>query len=116
VLLLVAILLAALVVHGSAGLALVGAAAAVEVAQSLFWLWYTRRGRVRVGPETLLGRVAQVASECRPKGTVRLDGELWQATCAAGAAPGEQVRIRRLEGLTLEVEPVALPARPSADG
>jgi membrane protein implicated in regulation of membrane protease activity len=112
-LLLVAILLAVLVVHGDAGLVLVAAVAIFEIVQSLLWYWYSRRGQARVGPETLLGRVAQVASECRPRGTVRLDGELWRASCASGAAVGDQVRVRRLEGLTLEVEPVA-PAPPSA--
>ena len=32
------------------------AAAVIEVAETFFWLWYSRRRRVQMGPETLVGR------------------------------------------------------------
>jgi membrane-bound serine protease (ClpP class) len=59
---------------------------------------------VQVGAETMLGRVVEVAEECRPYGLVRIQGELWRAHCSEGAAKSERVRIAGRDGLTLEVE------------
>jgi membrane protein implicated in regulation of membrane protease activity len=49
--------------------------------------------------------LAEVVSACRPDGQVRLRGELWAATCDAGADPGASVRVRSVDGLRLRVEP-----------
>ena len=87
------------------GVPLIAGAAAVEVGQSLFWIWLSKRRRAAVGPETLVGRTARVVRACRPLGYVRLDGELWEARCAEGADRGTDVRVTALEGLTLIVEP-----------
>jgi membrane protein implicated in regulation of membrane protease activity len=80
-----------------------------ELSQTAFWLRYTSRRNVQVGAETLLGRVVEVAQECRPVGYVRVQGELWRARCDEGARPGEHVRITGREGLLLTVsrEPAA---------
>jgi membrane-bound serine protease (ClpP class) len=102
-----AILLALFVVDGPLAVALIVVAALIEISQNVFWFWYSKRKRPLVGPEALLGATAQVVGECRPRGTVRLQGELWQARCRAGAAPGERVRVVALNGLTLDVEPAA---------
>ena len=40
-----------------------------------------------------------------PVGTVRVNGELWAARCAEGAASGETVRVNGVDGLTLVVSP-----------
>jgi membrane protein implicated in regulation of membrane protease activity len=37
---------------------------------------------------------------------VRVQGELWEATCPEGADSGETVRVSRVEGLILVVQPV----------
>jgi membrane-bound serine protease (ClpP class) len=71
------------------------------------WNRTTKRHRKAVGAETLIGREAVVSLPCRPVGQVRLDGEIWEARCEAGAGTGERVRITGREGLTLVVEPVA---------
>ena len=102
-----AILLAVFVLPTEWAIPVVVAAAVVEVAETLFWLWYSRRGKVKMGPETLVGAVAQVVTPCVPLGRVRLQGELWQARCEEGAEPGESVRVRKLDGLTLVVERAA---------
>ncbi|MDQ4081840.1 MAG: nodulation protein NfeD, partial [Actinomycetota bacterium] len=57
----------------------------------------------------MIGGSGETVSECRPSGQVRVDGELWQAWCEAGAAPGERVRVTALDGLTLVVEPDGTP-------
>ena len=86
------------------GLPLVAAGAAVEVGESLFWIWLSKRKRATVGAEALVGRIAHVVRPCRPLGYVRLDGELWQARCVEGADRGAEVHVTALEGLTLVVE------------
>jgi membrane-bound serine protease (ClpP class) len=85
------------------GVPLVAAAAAVEVGESLFWIWLSKRKRATVGAEALVGRTARVVRACRPLGYVRLDGELWEARCAEGADRGDEVRVAALDGLTLIV-------------
>lgn len=103
-LLVAAVLLAAFVLPGSWTLPVVVAASVVEIGEAFLWIRLSQRGRVRMGPETLVGKTADVVTACRPLGQVRLQGELWQARCAAGADPGERVRVRGLDGLTLLVE------------
>jgi membrane-bound serine protease (ClpP class) len=100
-----AVALAVFVVPQPWGLLLVAAAAVVELAESWFWIRLSRRWRVRAGAETLVGSTAQVVSECRPLGQVRVHGERWRARCDAGASVGETVRIVARDRLTLLVEP-----------
>ncbi|HKG43053.1 MAG TPA: NfeD family protein [Gaiellaceae bacterium] len=75
-----------------------------------------RKRRHAVGAETLIGREAVVTTPCDPVGQVRLDGEFWEARCAAGAELGERVRVTGRERLTLVVEALApaeaVPAAP----
>lgn len=101
----VAVILVALgKVHGGWAFALVATTGAIEVSQTLFWLWYSQRQAVKVGAETLIGKVVEVADECRPYGLIRIEGELWRARCELGAGRGERVRVVGRDGLTLEVE------------
>jgi membrane-bound serine protease (ClpP class) len=71
------------------------------------WNRTTKRHKKAVGAETLIGREAVVSLPCRPVGQVRLDGEIWEARCEAGAGTGERVRVTGRDRLTLVVEPVA---------
>jgi membrane-bound serine protease (ClpP class) len=71
------------------------------------WNRTTKRNKKAVGAETLIGREAVVSLPCRPVGQVRLDGEIWEARCEAGAGTGERVRVTGRDRLTLVVEPVA---------
>ncbi len=86
------------------GVLVVLGAAALDIGESLFWIWLSKRRRASVGAETLVGQVATVARSCRPLGYVRLQGELWQGRCEAGADSGEEVRVVAVDGLTLVVE------------
>ena len=71
------------------------------------WNRTTKRHKKAVGAQTLIGREAVVSVPCRPVGQVRLDGEIWEARCEAGAGTGERVRVTGRKRLTLIVEPVA---------
>lgn len=75
-----------------------------------FLTWKTlslRRAPVRTGASSLVGRSAKIvrsSEEPEGAGTVLLDGEYWDAYGAAGAPPGEIVRVQGIEGLKLRVE------------
>lgn len=103
--LLVAILLAVFVVDGVLEWVVVAAGAAFELGETALLFWWSKRRRAEVGAETLVGRTAVVVVDCRPEGQVRVAGEIWRATCRGGAASGDDVVVRAVDGLTLEVEP-----------
>ena len=64
-----------------------------------------RRTKATTGAEAMIGRRAEVVEECRPKGSVRIKGELWEARCEAGAGRGDIVVVDGVEDLTLVVSP-----------
>lgn len=101
-----AILLALFVLPAPWGLAAVAGAAVFEVVETIFFIKLSRRRRIRVGAETLVGATAETVAPCRPLGRVRVHGEVWQARCDAGADAGEPVRVVARKGLVLVVEPV----------
>ena len=76
----------------------------IEVAEAVFWIKLSRRRQPVTGAEGLIGARGLVMEPCRPEGYVRVKGELWRARCEEGADPGETVRVRTLDGLTLIVE------------
>jgi membrane protein implicated in regulation of membrane protease activity len=99
-----AIALALFVLPPGWGLALVTAAAVIEVAEIGFWIRFLRRYRVATGKEALIGSSAEVIETCEPRGRVRFRGEIWHARCASRAEVGERVTVTGVNGLTLEVE------------
>jgi membrane protein implicated in regulation of membrane protease activity len=75
------------------------------VIELLAWRRTVSKRRHVVGVQTMIGREAAVIARCAPRGQVTLDGEIWKARCTHGADVGEIVRITRVKGLTLIVEP-----------
>jgi membrane-bound ClpP family serine protease len=102
---LLACFLAVFVVPSPWGLVLVVFAAFIEVGETWFWIHYSRRRKVQVGAETLIGARGVTVGELRPRGQVRLGGEFWDATSEAGVEAGVTVRVVGREDLTLHVEP-----------
>ena len=78
------------------------------------WNRTVKNRRRAVGAETLIGREAVVATPCEPVGHVRLDGEIWEASCALGATEGQRVRVIGRDDLTLVVEPIVDRSQSSA--
>jgi membrane protein implicated in regulation of membrane protease activity len=72
-----------------------------------FWNQRVRGRKAATGVQTLVGKTATVTRSCRPRGQVRVAGELWEARCDLGADPGDKVRVAEVQGLTLVVEPLA---------
>src|SRR5439155_19414198 len=75
-----------------------------------------RRKRPVTGREGMLGQVGEVRVALEPKGTVFVNGELWNAVSEAGPlAAGRSVVVTDIHGLTLSVRPAAAQA-PAAPG
>jgi membrane-bound serine protease (ClpP class) len=68
----------------------------------------SRRWKTSTGTEELLGAqgIATSAMEAGREGMVRVHGELWRAISSAPVSEAQAVRITRVEGLKLFVEPV----------
>jgi membrane-bound serine protease (ClpP class) len=78
--------------------------AVLEVAETMFWMRLSRRGKPVVGVDAMVGKSAKVIRPCHPLGQVRIGGEIWGARCPEGADVGDTVQVRAIEGLELQVE------------
>jgi membrane-bound serine protease (ClpP class) len=105
VVLLLSILLAVFVLDEPWNWVAVALGATFELAETGFLFWWSKRRRVAVGPETLVGRRAVVSVDCMPEGQVKVAGEIWRARCDTGAGIGSHVVVREVRGLMLVVEP-----------
>lgn len=65
----------------------------------------SRRSSVATGREEMLGATGRVLDWQGTGGHVRVHGERWNAHAASELHAGQEVRIIRLQGLTVEVEP-----------
>ena len=66
-----------------------------------------RRQPVVSGQEELVGAVAEVISNFDNKGKVHVHGEIWNARSHTPVRQGQYVRVARIDGLTLWVEPIS---------
>lgn len=64
-----------------------------------------RRQKVVTGPEQLLQETAVALEDFEHTGMVRVHGELWRALSATPIRQGQRLRVLRVAGLTVEVEP-----------
>jgi membrane-bound serine protease (ClpP class) len=102
-----AIILMLFVLPSPWGAVVVVGAAITEVAEIAFWLRFLRRYRISTGVEAYPGETAVVVRSLRPEGQVRLQGALWRARAEEPIEAGATVRVRAVDGLTLEVEPAS---------
>jgi len=104
VLFLIGVLLAVLVLPSPWGLVAIGVGAALDIAETGVFLWWSKRRKASVGIDSLVGRVGFAVGELWPEGQVRVNGEIWKAHCAGGCEAGTKVVVRAIDGLTLDVE------------
>jgi len=64
-----------------------------------------RRRPVVSGVEGLLRETAEATEDFEQHGMVRIQGELWKAVSHEPVRAGQRLRIRKVDGLTVEVEP-----------
>ncbi|MGC1484598.1 MAG: nodulation protein NfeD [Candidatus Acidiferrum sp.] len=71
----------------------------------------SRSWKPATGREELIGEVGVATSALAPgqEGMIRVHGELWGAISPRAVAEGKPVRVRRMEGLRLHVDPVEAP-------
>ena len=74
-----------------------------------FVLKLRRRGAVS-GRESIVGGIATAMESFTGDGNVWLEGEAWRARSKGPVAKNQQVVVRGMDGLILEVEPVAAKA------
>ena len=87
---------------------LIGAVAFVAAGFFMLVLTMLMRARGRAvvsGPEEMAGSIGRVIDWDGAEGHIRVHGEIWQARAADTIEPGCEVRVTRIDGLTLEVEP-----------
>ena len=66
-----------------------------------------RRNKVVTGEQGLVGETGVAQTAMSPGGKVFVHGELWDAIAPSPLTAGQLVVVRRIDGLTLQVEPVA---------
>jgi len=65
-----------------------------------------RRNKVVTGAQGLVGETAVVQTALSPQGKVFIHGELWDAVASSALPAGQMVVVRRIDGLTLLVDPL----------
>ncbi len=76
-----------------------------------------RRNKVVTGAQGLVGETGVAQSALAPQGKVFIHGELWDAVASSPLPPGQLVVVRKIDGLTLQVDPLAAtpsPGQPAA--
>ena len=68
-----------------------------------------RANKVVTGEAGMIGEEGVARTALRPRGTIFVHGELWDAVSSAEVEAGSRVRVVAVEGLTLQVEPDARP-------
>src|SRR5271165_7060864 len=63
-----------------------------------------RRNKVVTGQQGMIGAVGEARTDIDPEGKVFVQGEIWNAHAPSRVGIGEQVVVRKIEGLELEVE------------
>ena len=72
-----------------------------------------RRNKVVTGAQGLLGETGVAQSALSPQGKVFVHGELWDAIASSHVPAGQLVVVRRIDGLTLQVDALAATPPPT---
>jgi len=102
---LIGVLLAIFVLPSPWGLVAVAVGAALDIAETFLFIWWSKRRKATVGVDSLVGKSGVAVGELWPEGQVKVNGEIWKARCDGGCEAGTAIVVRRVEGLMLEVEP-----------
>lgn len=72
-----------------------------------------RRNKIVTGAQGLVGETGVAQTALSPQGKVFVHGELWDAVASSPLPPGEMIVVRKIDGLTLEVEPLGATPPPA---
>jgi membrane-bound serine protease (ClpP class) len=73
-----------------------------------------RRNKVVTGSEGMVGEIGIARTDLSPRGKVFVHGELWDAISSCHVSAGQSVAVSRVDGLLLQVEPLAVAGRTPA--
>ena len=74
---------------------------------AIVWMFgRARRRPIVTGVEQIVGGTAEAVGDFSEQGTVRLGGEMWNARSSAPLRAGQRVRVVKVDGLLLWVEPL----------
>lgn len=101
---LIGVLLAIFVLPSPWGLVAIAVGAALDIAETGLFIWWSKRRKATVGVDSLVGKTGVAVGELWPEGQVKINGEIWKARCDGGCEAGTRVVVRAVDGLRLEVE------------
>jgi membrane-bound serine protease (ClpP class) len=67
-----------------------------------------RRNKMVSGSQGLIGETGVAQTALSPRGKVFVHGEIWDAVASSDVNVGQSVVVRRVDGLLLQVEPLAV--------
>ncbi len=67
-----------------------------------------RRNKLVSGAQGLIGETGIAQTALSPRGKIFVHGEIWDAVSSSDVSIGQSVVVRRVDGLLLQVEPVAV--------
>jgi membrane-bound serine protease (ClpP class) len=67
-----------------------------------------RRNKLVSGAQGLIGETGIAQTTLSPRGKIFVHGEIWDAVSSSDVSMGQSVVVRRVDGLLLQVEPVAV--------
>jgi len=70
-------------------------------------VFQARQSKVVTGEQGMIGEIGVVSAPLTPAGKVFVHGELWNAVSSATVEVGQPVVIRKVQDLTLHVEPAS---------
>jgi membrane-bound serine protease (ClpP class) len=73
-----------------------------------------RRNKVVTGAQGLVGETGVAQTALSPQGKVFVHGELWDAIASTNLPPGQLVVVRKIDGLTLQVDPLGATPPPAS--
>jgi membrane-bound serine protease (ClpP class) len=76
----------------------------------------SRRRKPVTGEQALVGEIGIARTRLAPDGQIFIHGEYWQSLSSINAEPGDRVRVTRVDGLTLHVEPASGGDTPASGG
>jgi membrane-bound serine protease (ClpP class) len=73
-----------------------------------------RRNKIVTGAQGLVGETGVAQTALAPQGKVFVHGELWDAIASSALPPGQLVVVRKIDGLTLQVDPLGATSPPAS--
>jgi membrane-bound serine protease (ClpP class) len=101
----IGVLLAIFVLPQPWGLVAIAVGAALDVAETGAFLWWSGRRKALVGVQSLVGKRGVAVGELGPSGQVKVGGEIWNARCDSRCVAGTEIVVSGVDGLVLVVEP-----------